>query len=150
MRWRMFLPLAALLCLAGYALMRLAGAGPARPGARAPERSPALEEAWRAHVAGRASDLGLRLETLAAQPPGDPRAQDEVRLLRALATTDVLLLTQLAEGRGVVSRAVVAGAQRALAHGADGPAQRQRWSARFARDFPDSWAWAEVAAGLAR
>jgi len=150
MRWRTFLPLAALLCFAGYAFMRLAGSGPPRSGARAPERPPALEEAWRAHVAGRASDLAVRLAALAQQPPADPRAQDEVRLLRALAAADVPRLTELAQAQGVLNRAAVAGAQRALAHGAAGPAQRQRWSARFARDFPDSWAGVEVAAGLAR
>ncbi len=148
MRWRTFLLVAALLGLGGYGLMRLVGPGPVRRGLSAPERPPALEEAWRAHLGGRASDLGARLEALRLNPPSDPRAQDEVRLLRAHATGDVPLLTQLAEGQGVANRAVVAAAQRALARGSGGPALRERWSVRFARDFPGSWASSEVAAGM--
>ncbi len=150
MRWRTFLLVAALLCLGGYALMRLGGGGAARPGARAPQRPAALEEAWRAHLAGRSDDLNRRLEALVREPPSDPRAQDEVRLLRAHATADVALLLQLAEGQGVSSRAVVAAAQRALARGTGGAAARERWSARFARDFPSSWACSEVSEGLPR
>ena len=150
MRWLTFTLIAALLGLGGYALLRLAGSGPARSGPPAPERPAALEEAWRAQVGGRANDLGARLAALRLEPPSDPRAQEEVRLLSALATNDVPLLTQLAEGQGVANRAVVAAAQRALARGSGGPALRERWITRFARDFPGSWASAEVAAGRTR
>lgn len=68
----------------------------------------------------------------------------------ALAPFDERALVELAEGRGVTSPAVVAGAQRELAGRAASPPERARWAARFAREFPGSWAQAEVQAGGAR
>jgi len=150
MRWPTFLLGVAASFGVGFALPRLAAPGPTPAGTAAPPRPAALEEAWRAHVAGRAQDLASKLATLTAEPPDDPRAQDEVRLLSALASGDAARLSALAEGGNVASRAVVAGAQRALARGVGGPALRRTWSARFVREFPDAWARAEVEAGLPR
>jgi hypothetical protein len=136
--------LTALFFGAGFALGRLQTAPP-RLGPRGAIRPAALEQAWRAHLAGDREGVRAALGQLdVRQAPAQVR--DEATLLRALADGDVQTLERLAEGAAGEPASVVAAALRALARGAAAPERRVPWAQRFVRRFPRSWAAPALAA----
>lgn len=119
----------------GFVVARRAPASREAP-RRRPER---LEAAWRAWFDERMSDLLAAVEDLRPAALSGADAE-ELRLLDALARTDLPALERLAEGQDVRTPAVIATARRELARGARGTQAREAWIQRLRRDTPGSWA----------